>query len=125
MFGESYWKLKFFLPKNMLALRGTWPSDGLSNSSMLKMFVLESWEACAPLPTTLYSTACCVYKEDIYMFGPRVFCYRQAIANWEVISNINLPDNMAVGTAMSDNEVIYVIGKIIDFISNLKINIST
>lgn len=55
------------------------------------------------------------------MFGPRVFCYRQAVANWEVISNINLPDNMAVGTAMSDNEVIYIIGKIIDFISNLKI----
>lgn len=57
------------------------------------------------------------------MFGPRVFCYRQAIANWEVISNINLPDNMAVGTAMSDNEVIYIIGKIIGFILNLKINI--
>lgn len=57
------------------------------------------------------------------MFGPRVFCYRQAVANWEVISNINLPDNMAVGTAMSDNEVIYIIGKIIDFILNLKINI--
>lgn len=57
------------------------------------------------------------------MFGPRVFCYRQAIANWEVISNINLPDNMAVGTAMSDNEVIYIIGKIIDFILILKINI--
>lgn len=89
----------------------------LKSHRMYKTFVSEKWDTCAPLPTTLYSTACCVYKEDIYMFGARVFCYRQSVANWEVISNINLPDNMAVASAMSDGDVIYIIGSYLVFSS--------
>ncbi|XP_054261491.1 kelch repeat and BTB domain-containing protein 3-like isoform X2 [Macrosteles quadrilineatus] len=72
--------------------------------------VSKCWETCAPLPTTLYSAPCCVYREDIYLFGPQIYCYRQAICSWESVARISLPDNMAVATAMSDNTLIYIIG---------------
>lgn len=72
--------------------------------------VTKSWTACAPLPVPLYSSACCVFTEDIFLFGPQVLCYRQSTDVWSVMNNIILPENVAVATAMTYKNKIYLIG---------------
>lgn len=71
----------------------------------------ETWESCTSLPSSVCSPPCCVYQNDIYLFGPLLYCYRQAVSNWEIISKFVLPDKMSAAVAMSDDNTIFVIGK--------------
>lgn len=59
----------------------------------------------------LYSTACCVYKEEIFLFGPQVMCFHHNTNMLEVMNDIVLPGNIAVATALTHNNLIYLIGK--------------
>uniref|UniRef100_A0A1B6EGB5 BTB domain-containing protein n=4 Tax=Clastoptera arizonana TaxID=38151 RepID=A0A1B6EGB5_9HEMI len=69
----------------------------------------KDWETCTSLPTALYNTACCVYKNEIFLFGLPVMCFRPDTNIWEEVNDIELPGNAAIASAIADDNLIYLI----------------
>ncbi|XP_046645751.1 kelch-like protein 40b isoform X1 [Daphnia pulicaria] len=60
-----------------------------------------SWKRCAPLPSPLYSAACCSHKGIIYVFSHQVFSYDQQSDEWHTLANVRLPADTTFSQAMS------------------------
>ncbi|XP_039277767.1 kelch-like protein 6 [Nilaparvata lugens] len=71
--------------------------------------VTKAWRLGPPLPLAMYSAACCVYKEQIFVFGSIIVTFRPKENTWIAMNNIIIPNNLSVAAAMTDNEWMYVI----------------
>lgn len=80
-----------------------------------KLFCLECWSRCASLPHSLYSAACCAFKQQIFVFGPQVYIYQPSSDNWFIMPEAALPSNMSFNCAMPHGEWIYLTGIINGF----------
>lgn len=70
----------------------------------------KCWSRCASLPHSLYSAACCAFKQQIFVFGPQVYFYHPSSDNWFIMPEATLPSNISFNCAMPHGEWIYLTG---------------
>ncbi|XP_069689027.1 kelch-like protein 25 isoform X2 [Periplaneta americana] len=70
----------------------------------------KCWSRCASLPHSLYSAACCTHKDQIFVFGPQVYCYHPSSDSWFIMAETILLSNIAFTSAMPHGEWIYLTG---------------